>query len=124
MTGIQAFRFDLDGKIIEHDLQLDDEGNLSIISGLDEVKERVASRMLLLRGEDIFDRSKGLPLRGDILSRSVSQGIAGTLITSEILTLSDVREVRDVEIEIDDRVLKYRAGRIETDYGQTTIEVG
>ena len=122
--GIGGFVFDPEGVPLEHDLQLDDQGHLSILSGLEEIKERAACRLLLLRGEDIFDRARGLPLRDQILERPYTEGVAATIITAELLRVEGINSVSAVTVSVSNRRLTYITGRIETDYGTTSVSVG
>lgn len=61
--SLNVFRFDSNGKIVEQDIQINDEGDLSVVSGLEELRQRTICRLQMFRGEDIFDRTKGLPLQ-------------------------------------------------------------
>lgn len=122
--SLNVFRFDSNGKIVEQDIQINDEGDLSVVSGLEELRQRTICRLQMFRGEDIFDRTKGLPLQSEILERPFTEGIAANLIVAEILNIPENLSVEDVSVSIVGRRLTFIAARITSIYGVVPVQIG
>ena len=123
--SLAVFQYDDDGNVVEQDIRLDERGDLAILTGLEELRERAACRLQLFKGEDIYNRAAGLPLREEILERPFSEGIAASVISAELLRIPEILTVEEIDIEIDDnRHLSYSSGRITSIFGETRIEVG
>ena len=123
-TSLAVFRFGDDGEILEQDIHLDANGDLALKSGLDELRERVICRLQMFRGEDIFDRTQGLPLTNRILQRPFSEGLAASVISAEILQIEEVTAVEEVEVSVKQRLLSYVSARIRSIFGELTVSVG
>ena len=123
-TSLSVLRFDSDGKILEQDIRLDESGDLALVTELKELQERTTCRLQMFRGEDVFDRTSGLPLTQRVLQRPYSEALAASVISSEILQIPEVETVEDVEITVTDRHLSYVATRITSSFGEIKVEVG
>lgn len=123
-TSFSVLRLDADGAILEQDIYLNESGDIALVTGLAELRERVTCRLLMLRGEDIFDRSQGLPLTGQILQRPFSNSLAASVISAEILQVPEVTAVEEIEVRVVDRRLQYTAARITSIFGELTVKIG
>lgn len=123
-TGLSVFEYDSDGKILTQDLRLDESGDLVLVTGLDELRERVICRLQMFRGENVYNRSEGLPLTGQVLERPYSEALAASAISAEILNIPEVTSVEDVEVVVEDRHLSYTSARLTSIFGDLTIEIG
>lgn len=122
--SLSVFRFDDEGFIVEQDIQLNDEGDLLVVSDLEELRQRTICRLQMFRGEDIFDRTKGLPLQSEILERPFTEGIAANLITAEILNIPENISVENVSVSVVDRQLTFIAAQITSIYGVVPVQIG
>lgn len=96
MIGLKSFKFDEDGNILEHDFQLDENGNLATVEGVEEVRDRVTARMMFVRGEDPFDLRQGVPWFTEILDNAATRPLQSRIVTEEVRSESLVENVRDV----------------------------
>jgi len=122
--SFSVFRYDDEGNVIEQDIHLDETGDLAVVSGLEELRQRAQCRLQMLLGEDIFDRSVGLPLRGQVLEQPYSEGIAASVITDELMKLPEVTSVSGVDIELRGRELTYEAREVESSFGTFPVQIG
>lgn len=122
--SFSIFQYDDNGDVIEQDIHLDETGDLAVVSGLEELRQRAHCRMQMYRGEDIFDRSLGLPLQAQILERPFSPGIVSSVVTAELHNLPEIQNVQDVVVSVENRKLTYTAQRITSDFGEFELQVG
>ena len=124
-TSFSVLRFDDDtGDLLEQDIHLDESGDVALVSGLQELRERVVCRLQMFRGEDIYNRTQGLPLTNQILQRPFSENLAASIISAEILRVEEVTAVEEVQVTVKDRHLKYISAHILSTFGQITIAIG
>ena len=103
---------------------MDGRGNLVIEQGLEAVRQRVLQRLHFVRGEWFLSESDGVPYYQDIFDQPYGEGLAARMIASEVLKVSGVDNVEVVSASLDSagrRLLRLEL-RIETDFGQLTIE--
>lgn len=105
------------------DLHLDQFGNLAVVSGLEDVRQRVVERLQFFLGTWFLEVDAGVPYRSEVFVRGVSAGLASALVSDHIRATPGVTDVRDVVASINrvDREFSYTA-TIETPYGETTVE--
>ena len=129
-TSFASFRF-VNGQVSESDIRLDARGNLTLISGAQEVEERVRRLLLMPRGDNIFNRAQGIPyvptsdsdLSIDILhAKPVDAALATAIITSHTSRVDGVKSVTNARstIDPDTRLFEHEL-TIETEYGEVTI---
>ena len=75
-----------------HDLQVDETGNLVVVTGLEEVRQRVIERLLFYFAEWPLNTTEGVPYRNDIFRRPINAGLAASIITGQIR--SDIGQQR------------------------------
>ncbi len=111
-------------RTIGGDLSVDGRGNLVIEQGLEAVRQRVLQRLHFVRGEWFLSDSDGVPYYQDIFGQPYNEGLAARVIASEILKVTGVADAEVLSISLDPpagRRLSL-ALRVETDFGQMTIE--
>jgi len=123
-TGLSSFQYDANGDVISHDIHLNAEGDLAVVNGLEELRQRIACRLQMFRGENIYNVNQGIPLRNEILGVGLNPSVATSIITSEILSIPEVTSVQDIDLTLEDRHLTYVAATVESVFGTITLEVG
>lgn len=112
-VGLQAFRIDGSGQIIDHDLQFRDE-TLQLSTGPQEIRERVLTYLLLYRNEWPYDYRVGIDYKTHrerpeaeypLIRRDLAQdlrGIDGVLSIGEIdIELNREQRIMNITVEID-----------------------
>lgn len=120
-TGISVFEYDADGVQTSHDIHLNAEGDLAVVDALEELRQRIACRLLMFRGEDIFNVRQGIPLTEEILGVALDRTVATSIITSEILSIPEVTSVQRIDVEVEDRHLTYVAATVTSVFGSITL---
>jgi len=93
----------------EHDLYLDDSGQLVWIGGdvtdgedyAMEIAQSILCRLRLIRGEWYLDQRLGLPWRERIWRKGASSATIKAIFTEAIADTPGVREVRSVAVDLD-----------------------
>lgn len=67
--SISLSSFDQSGRSYPHDLSLDAEGNLHLVTGREEARQRLFVYLLTTQGDWFYDRSLGVPYRDIIKER-------------------------------------------------------
>jgi hypothetical protein len=90
------------------DLKLDDDGDLALegnslvlISGGDEVAQRLLNRLRLWRGEWFLNLNRGTPYREEIFVKRTALSRIESAIKREILTTSGVLELLEYTQDLD-----------------------
>ena len=104
------------------DLSVDRRGNLVIEQGLEAVRQRVSQRLHFVRGEWFLSDTEGVPYYQEMFAQPYSEGLAARVISSEVLRVAGVANVEVVSASLAPGRLLHLALRIETDFGQLTIE--
>ena len=106
------------------DLSVDRRGNLVIEQGLEAVRQRVLQRLHFVRGEWFLSDTEGVPYYQEMFAQPYSEGLAARVIASEVSNVAGVDNVEVVSSSLDSagRRLLHLVLRIETDFGQLTIE--
>lgn len=110
----------------EADLHLDENGNLAIADGIEDVRQRVIQALRFLFGEWFLDTQKGLPWHQEILTRPVALSLASSLIAEHVLAVNGVAEVISVELQ-HTGLTRHMTGRVRvrsTEGIETNVEAG
>ena len=105
-----------------HDLRVDEMGNLEVVSGIEETRQRVIERLLYYFAEWPLNTTEGVPYRNDIFTRPINAGLASSIISDQIRSVDGVTGVRNVQAILNptDRRFTYSA-LISTIYGDFDI---
>ena len=119
---ISAFAAD-DTRAEGQDIRLDARGNLEIVDGLEDVRQRVLERLRYWLAQWFLRVEDGVPYRPEIFQRSTSVGLASAVVSDQIRSVEEVIGVSNVVAEIDPvtRRMTY-AARVSTTQG--TMEIG
>lgn len=109
-------------RTIDGVLSLDRHGNLAIVQGIEAVRQRVLQRLHFVRGEWFLSDTEGIPYYQELFGQPYNEGLAARVISSEILRVAGVANVEVVSASLAPGRLLHLALRIETDFGQLTIE--
>ena len=98
------------------------EGNsLVLVTGADEVRQRVEQRLRMIRSEWFLDVTAGLPWFSDIFAKGQTRGVIEALIKNEIVRTPGVRELTAFELTIDKFT---REARITAEIKGTDGDIG
>lgn len=105
------------------DIRLTNTGDLDIVEGLEDVRQRVIERLRFWFGQWYAGVNDGVPYRPEIFQRSTTVGLAAVVVSDQIRSVAEVTGVSNVFAEIDPQVrrMTYRA-RVSTVHG--TMEIG
>jgi len=82
------------------DLFFDSVGNMNIVDGIDEVKQRLHTRLLRFLGEWYLDITLGVPYLQEILIKNPSQAAVVNNIKQTILKTKGVTGITDFVIKL------------------------
>lgn len=85
---------------LTHDLAISNN-KLSLISGADEVTQRLRSRLKMFRGEWFLDLNKGVPYRTEVFVKGISTERIASAIKREILTTPGVLQLLSYSQSLD-----------------------
>lgn len=85
---------------VTHDLAVINN-KLVLVSGADEVTQRLRSRLKMFRGEWFLDLTKGVPYRTEIFVKGISSERIAAAIKMEILTTPGVLQLLSYSQSID-----------------------
>ena len=119
MRSISAFSPD---SASGQDIRLDSRGNLAVVDELEDLRQRLIQKLRWELGEWFVATSRGVPYRNRIFSRSISVGLAASILTDQIRSERGVTNVLDVEavINFQTRRMTYRA-RVVSDFGDFVL---
>lgn len=108
----------------DSDLQLDKVGNLSAITGIESLRQKIEQSLQYFKGEWFLNQNTGVPYFQDILVKPADAGLVASIFNSVILLEQEVTGLGTVESDLDPvtRVFTYRA-QVQTVFGQTEINV-
>ena len=95
-----------------------DENTGRFITGSQMVAENISHRIKLITGEYPRDITAGIDWANILGTKDTSA--AGSIIKSVIIDTSNVLQILDFEVELNNRVMEVRAD-ILTEYGTITI---
>ncbi len=94
----------------------------SIVSGLDQVRQNVKIRLLLIRGEWFLNSQLGLPLFEQILVKNPDLSAIDVMIKATILETPKVREILSYSSSLNRGTRKLSISFTAlTDYGEVTL---
>ncbi len=104
------------------DIELDRQGNISLATGMEAVRQHVVWRLRFIQGEWFLQQDAGTPYREGVFAE-VDAATAAQLVKSEILKVEGVVDVALIETTIDrhTRKLSVRA-EIDTEFGRMDLE--
>ena len=103
--------------LLDEDGDLDLQDNdLVLVSGVEEFRQRLTSRLRFFKGEWIFDRDMGVPWLQDIFRKGVTRELLLATVRDVLRNCPGVRDVLDINIEIHNREAKVRF-RVQYDTG-------
>lgn len=112
------------------DIFIDDSGNAIIVDSLDEVKQRLHTRLLRFLGEWYLNTTLGVPYIQDILIKNPSQSTVINNIKKIILETQEVTAITSFEMRLatdSNNNIVQRSVIIDfdalTDQGNITLEV-
>ena len=106
-----------------NDLMLGNDGNFSMISGLDAVIQQCEEVMETLLGELIYDKSKGIDYENTAWAGNPDLVKFERQARAQLLSIETIQNVTDFTIEIVDDILRYTA-IIDSTLGNGTITNG
>ena len=114
-----------DGDSDHQDLHLDARGDLAVVEGIEDVRQRVHQRLRFFLGEWFLDVADGIPYREEVFTRPISAGLAAALVTDQISAVPGVTAVKSVDASLDAlrRRFTYTAV-VTTPYGETEVANG
>ena len=83
------------------DLFFDTDGNMNIVDGIDEVKQRLHTRLLRFLGEWYLNITLGVPYIQEILIKNPSQAAVINNIKQTILKTEEVTSITAFELLLD-----------------------
>ena len=105
------------------DIRIDQRGNLEVVDGLEDVRQRVLERLRYWLGQWFLTVQDGVPYRPEIFQRSTTAGLAAAIVTDQIRSVEEVTGVSNVVATLDPvtRSMTYSA-RVSTTQG--SMEIG
>ena len=120
MRSIAAFQ---PGSSTGQDLQADGKGQLMIVTGLEELRQRVIEKISLWRGELWTDERRGVPYHQELFKQPNSIGIATQLVTAEILGVEGGERIRGLSVTFDPESRKmFLQVTLESDMGSVQVD--
>ncbi len=83
-------------------------GDIRLIQGLDQVRQRIEVRLQTQRGEWDFDSLLGLDYLGEILIMNPDLGLVRSRVLELVASTPGVLQVSNIETTLEDRVLTIR----------------
>lgn len=100
----------IDFKLTEDgDLFLSDEGELATVTGPEELAQRIATTLNLVRGEWFLEITRGLPWQETILTKHQDTTTVDAVLRAEIASIEGVAQVLAYASEYDPQSRTYRA---------------
>ena len=108
--------------VVNDDLSLDENGNLSVSTGLEGLRQKVIQKFRLFRGEWFLDTNAGLPYEQEILVRQVDVGLVSTMFNNTLLSEPEITNVTEFTSNLDPntRLFTYTA-RVQTIFGEMEV---
>jgi hypothetical protein len=103
-----------------NDLFMPDGRNLVVISGSTACKQDILQRVLMRKGEDVYDQSNGVDYFGTVFTSSPDYDAARKSLIDSIKRCADVVSVDSLEIFVDGNTFNF-AAQVMTTYGPLTV---
>ena len=107
-------------KTNEKGIELDKNGNIELLDGLDACVQDVQSRVLFNQGENPYDLTDGINYDGDLLGKFGGEEYIKNVYSKQIGKSEDITEVANIEIVRGDKSLSVNA-EIKTISGVTNV---
>ncbi len=110
---------------IKHDLVIEN-GTFKMVSGEDEIIQRVKIALWHHLGEFFLNTADGTPWHEEILGRRSNAGVASSIIRSRILSVDGVTGIRDFKVSFDSFTREYTVIsdiNVRTQAGVTTVNL-
>ncbi len=107
-------------KTNEKGIELDKNGNIELLDGLDACVQDVQSRVLFNQGENPYDLTDGINYDGDLLGKFGGEEYIKNVYSKQIGKSEDITEVANIEIVRGDKSFSVNA-EIKTIYGVTNV---
>ena len=104
------------------DIRITATGDLEIVDGLEDVRQRVIERLRFWLGQWFLGVHDGVPYRPEIFQRPTSVGLAAAVVSDQIRSVDEVTGVSKVFAEIDPltRKMTYTA-TVSTPHGEMSM---
>lgn len=76
-------------------------GDLSLVSGIDAVKQSLKQRMQMFRGEWFLDQESGIPFFQTIFQKTTKPEVIAGILQNEIQTTPGVLELLSFDLKIE-----------------------
>jgi len=87
-----------------HDLLIKNN-SFQVISGEEEVRQKIITVLKTFRGECFLDTTKGIPYLTDVIGKQSNLNLIASLIKDEIIGLDIVESLDAFSLEVENRVL-------------------
>jgi len=87
--------------------ELDGNGELLVIDGIEALRQKVNQRLSLFKGTWIIDLTSGVPYLQDILKKPVDPGLVASILDNEILKEDEVTSLGSVVTSLDSDTRKF-----------------
>ena len=104
----------------DNDFIIGDDGNLSLVSGINAISVVCQSQALVEKGEVEFDIEQGIPRFDAVWNGVPNIPRFDSALRNTILAVSGVKSIESLTISTASNVLSYTA-TIKTDFGTLTI---
>ena len=95
---------------------------LSLVEGLEAVRQRALQRMHFLRGEWFLEANEGVAYLEAVFTQPALSGVASQVVAAELLKIREVTQVTELEETLDPATRRLRvSARLQTVYGETNV---
>lgn len=94
---------------------------LTLVSGSDQVAQRLSIALKLFLGEWNFDTTKGVPYYEDVFVKGQDPGVLENIFKTAILGVEDVNKLLSFDLSLEERVLTL-VFTVDTTYGIIDLE--
>ena len=103
-------------------MRLDQQGNLQVVDGLEDVRQRVIAGLQFFLAEWFLSTDLGVPYFQSIFTRPVTAALASTVIAAQIRSKPGVTGVGNIQATIDPNTRVFSMSvAIHTPFGSTVI---
>lgn len=107
-------------KTNEKGIELDKNGNIALLDGLDACVQDVQSRVLFNQGENPYDLTDGINYDDDLLGKFGGEEYIKNIYVKEIAKSEDITSVSNIEIARGEKSFSVNA-EINTIYGSANV---
>lgn len=100
-------------------------GRIALVAGADAIAQSIETRLLLFSGEFYLDTDAGFPWREEVFISSPDRERIESLAKAEILSVDNVRDLREFSMTIDPQTRQLRIEFVvDTTFGTASGGVG